>query len=134
MPVLELPFQLLYVSRLAADADSGVVAAVTAVSRPRNDACGISGALLFDGERFCQMLEGAETEIRALMARIELDPRHCRVMVLIASHCGVPRLTTRWRSGHCNDTALDVFEATPPASAEVALALFMSALAAAEID
>ena len=130
----EQPFQLLYVSTLAPDASDEVVAEIVAVSRPRNLACEISGALLFDGARFCQLLEGTETQVRLLMRSIEIDARHNNVNVLAASYCVLPRLLDRWVSGHCDTSDLNDFVGDSPVREEVALALFMSVLKNADLD
>ena len=81
----ETAFQLLYISKLAADCDFSVVKEIVEVARRSNPALGITGALLFDGERFCQLLEGGEAEVRGLMDRIAADARHTRVRVLHAA-------------------------------------------------
>lgn len=123
------PFQLRYVSRSASRIEDDTLAEIAAVSRQRNSPSGISGALLFDGQRFCQLLEGAEPPVRALMARIEDDPRHSMESIIAAEHFGLPRLTTHWRFGHCQPRTMDALAAAPLPKNEVALALFMSALA-----
>lgn len=123
------PFQLLYVSDLSPGTSDEVVAAIAIVSTQRNLASGISGALLFDGRRFCQLLEGAEPEVRSLMAQIMVDSRHCGVAVVAASHFGLPRLMTHWRLGCCSPEVLEPLASRPLAKGEVALALFMSAQA-----
>lgn len=91
-------FQLLYVSRLAPGCDFGVVKDIVAVARRYNAEHGITGALLFDGERFGQLLEGAEVDVRALMSRIARDPRHTDVQVLYAGQCLTARAMQRWAS------------------------------------
>lgn len=52
----------------------------------RND---ITGLLLFNGERFLQLLEGQEQAVRETFARISSDPRHRGVALLgtTASDC-----------------------------------------------
>ena len=49
--------RLLYVSDLAPTMPSTVVGQILRQSRERNHLLQLSGALLFDGERFCQLLE-----------------------------------------------------------------------------
>ena len=55
-----------------------------AVSRRNNERCGITGMLLYKERRFLQVLEGAEAAVRATYARIEQDPRHREVVLLIS--------------------------------------------------
>lgn len=100
-------FQLLYISRLVPAGDFRVVKKIVEVARRVNPARGISGALLFDGERFCQLLEGSEISVRGLMGRIKIDPRHASVRVLHAGASGDGFMTQRWASGYCDSHDLD---------------------------
>ena len=104
-------FQLLYVSHLAADCDFSVVKEIVDVARRSNPALDITGALLFDGERFCQLLEGGELAVRALMSRIEVDVRHTDVRVLHAAVTSAGLVMHRWASGYCDAHELDVIAA-----------------------
>ena len=56
---------------------------ILAASRTRNRRNGVTGMLLLENGRFLQALEGPEEEVRALMARIEQDPRHEHVRILV---------------------------------------------------
>lgn len=72
---------LLYVSqRLATDDD---IAAIVEVSRARNTALGVTGALVASRNWFAQILEGTSGAIDALMDSIGRDGRHRDVQVLI---------------------------------------------------
>lgn len=51
-------------------------------ARSRNDAQGITGALVYAEGVFLQILEGEGVQIQALMARIRRDVRHESVIVL----------------------------------------------------
>jgi hypothetical protein len=53
-------------------------------ARSNNKQAGITGALLLSGPWFVQTLEGDEALVRALLARIERDPRHDSVSLLDA--------------------------------------------------
>jgi len=76
------PFgQVFYVSRCVADPD-GIGPLAEAASR-RNAQRGLTGALLFTGGCFAQVLEGPADALQAMMARIEADPRHTDVRRLI---------------------------------------------------
>lgn len=68
--------QLVYMSRARGRWDEAQIASVQAISQERNEGCGITGLLLFDGTRFIQALEGPNSSVRATMARIASDPRH----------------------------------------------------------
>lgn len=124
-------FQLVYVSHLTPGMSDAAVATMAALARHRQRAVKISGGLLFDGHRFCELQKGSEADVSLSMTRINADGRHHRVSVSAAGHFGLPRLTTTWRLTCCKQEVLDPLHATPRATGNVALALFMSALAAA---
>ena len=128
------PFQLLYVSQIAGGFDFGIVKELVVVSRQRNPERGITGALLFDGERFCQLLEGAESDVRSLMDSIGRDPRHTDVRLLFAGQSLAGRSMHRWASGYCEPSALDVFEGVAGLRGRPALDAFMALLKSADVD
>ncbi len=55
---------------------------ICAVSRRRNEEQDVSGALLYSGQYFAQVLEGEETAVRVIMSSILRDERHLSVAVL----------------------------------------------------
>ncbi|WP_181008355.1 BLUF domain-containing protein [Sphingomonas montanisoli] len=69
---------LLYISTstLSADEASHEVARIVAVSRDFNATADITGALLFTGPHFAQILEGDEAPVAALLEKLHHDPRH----------------------------------------------------------
>ena len=75
-------YEVLYVSTLAPDQPLQVVAEIAAHARPANAAMDITGLLIFDGQRFCQQLEGSQKNVLSAMARICQDPRHVEVNVV----------------------------------------------------
>ena len=74
--------EILYCSTLAQQAPIRVVADIAGKARSANLQRGITGLLIFDGQHFCQQLEGDEQVLAALMARINDDPRHTDITVL----------------------------------------------------
>ena len=58
------------------------VASILAVSRTNNQQQGITGALLFNGVMFAQVLEGPLDSIETTYERIQCDPRHSDVVLL----------------------------------------------------
>lgn len=75
---------LLYISRsalLPSEAAKGVEQ-IVATSVTRNLTLGITGALLFTGEHFAQVLEGKGESVDILMADICRDQRHEDVLVV----------------------------------------------------
>ena len=75
-------YQVLYVSTLAPGQPLGVVAEIAAQARVANGQLDITGLLIFDGQRFCQQLEGPKKQVLKLIERIRNDPRHTKVEVL----------------------------------------------------
>ncbi len=75
---------LLYVSRstMAPETAAAAVADIIAVSRDRNPARGLTGALLFTGQHFAQVLEGPVAAVDQLMATVAADPRHDDLVVV----------------------------------------------------
>lgn len=71
-------FRLIYRSRscIPAAISNTELSQIFSVSRHNNTASGITGALMMHDNWFAQVLEGPEGEVRALYARIKLDPRH----------------------------------------------------------
>ena len=70
--------RLVYVSQselppLKAD---GEVERIVAISRRNNSALGITGALVFTGSRFAQVLEGSPSAVDGVHKRITADKRH----------------------------------------------------------
>jgi hypothetical protein len=73
--------QLFYASRsLAAPLQ---VESILTKSRQNNKRDGVTGALLFTGGYFAQVLEGEKADTLATMDRIWSDPRHENVKVLL---------------------------------------------------
>ena len=133
MAQAEAPFQLLYVSQLAPHCDFAVMTEVVAVARQRNAFLGLSGALLFDGERFCQLLEGDEATVRSMMSRIERDPRHTAVRVLHAASATADTVMRGWASGYCDAHDLDALDGAAAIGDAPPLDQFIAVLKRADI-
>jgi hypothetical protein len=127
-------YQAFYVSRLAPGSAYDVVNDIVSAARRANPERGITGALLFDGEYFGQLLEGREADVLALLKRIEADPRHTDVAIIFSGVTGAPRHTPAWRSGYCDAHQLDLFFSDASLRGTVALAFFMSILVNADVD
>lgn len=124
----------LYVSELAPAMPSNVVGQILRQSRERNQRLNLTGALLFDGEHFCQLLEGEPDTAQALMGRIASDPRHHGLKMLLDALSPVSRRMTQWLSGYSNHDAFDAIvnaAAIDPASA---LDAFMQVLKTSEVS
>ena len=80
MPV----FSLLYVSRALVHGPEAeaAVADIVNVARQRNGQLEVTGALLFTGAHFAQVLEGTHGAVKELMVSINRDPRHTEITVI----------------------------------------------------
>lgn len=127
-------FRILYVSQLANGRDFTTMKEISEVARIRNPESGISGALLFDGNRFCQLIEGPEQEVKALMVAIALDPRHTDVRLLSEAPATGGPITEGWVCGYCETHELDRFALDGGVHGQAALVAFASVLAAADTE
>ena len=82
MKISSALYEVLYVSTLAPDQPTAVVAEIAAKARQVNAELDVTGLLIFDGQRFCQQLEGPQKAVLKLIERIRNDPRHTKVEVL----------------------------------------------------
>lgn len=122
----ELPIQrFLYISRLAPTTPNSAVGLILRQARERNRAHGIGGALVFDGERFCQLLEGPPDSVDPLAASIERDPRHGSFHVLHNMTGTAPRLMPQMQTGYADPELLNRFDGHEPTDPEQAFAQFM---------
>lgn len=79
---------MIYVSESALPPEQAddEIAKIIAVSNARNQHMQVTGAFLFTGERFVQVLEGKEESVRQIMANVERDPRHRQIIILRQEH------------------------------------------------
>jgi hypothetical protein len=82
-------------SRIAADRRKAELGALFSAARSKNRRLDVTGALLISDDFFVQTLEGAETVVRRLYARISKDTRHERVS-LIDTRTVEDRVFARW--------------------------------------
>jgi hypothetical protein len=77
-------YALLYVSRVAVDADrlAWSLADIQTVSVARNTACNITGLLIATPHYFAQLIEGSRDGLDAVMARIRADSRHVDIKII----------------------------------------------------
>lgn len=75
-------YEVLYVSLLAPDRPLSAVAEIAGPARIANAALDITGLLIFDGQHFCQQLEGPKAAVLKLIERIRNDPRHLDMEVM----------------------------------------------------
>ena len=127
--------RVLYISRLVRGADFNTVRQIVATSRRHNPERGLTGVLLFDGERFSQLIEGPAGAVQTLMASIEADPRHTHVRTLLAEAGATVRPAMRtWVSGYCEANALEAFERDPTVTGRAALDAFNALLTESDLE
>lgn len=73
---------LIYVSTASHTMDAAEIAGLGTQASHNNVRCGVTGMLVHDGERFMQLLEGADRVVLATFARIKSDPRHGEIEVI----------------------------------------------------
>ena len=73
----------LYQSKLAPGADATCVAQIVKTARAFNEKAQITGILVFDGEFFCQYIEGPSSQVQNLVALLTGDPRHVNFTPLL---------------------------------------------------
>ena len=103
------PLHVVYISRLAPLRNSTVFGSICLLARARNIDWGISGVLLFDGERFLQWLCGPPARVSRLMRAIVADERHTDVRVLLETTLPATASAQLWRAGFVDADALDDF-------------------------
>lgn len=79
-------FQIVYASRNyvlgTREQINAEIASILEISRSNNARAGITGALLFNGNGFAQVLEGPMEAVEETYERIQCDPRHSDVVLL----------------------------------------------------
>ncbi len=75
-------FRTIYISSVRTAPDASVVADILSVSQSNNRRDGLTGLLIFDGQRFLQYIEGPEDRVRARIAKIRADWRHHALVIL----------------------------------------------------
>jgi hypothetical protein len=78
----DMIYKLIYVSSAWTLLDAADLAGLLGRARKHNAAHGITGLLVYCGGNFFQALEGPETDVSALLTKIERDPSHFDVKVI----------------------------------------------------
>ena len=126
--------RLLYVSDLAPGTRAGEVSRIVASSRRRNTADGLTGLLIFDGDRFCQYVEGPPAALEALRGRLDADARHVRMETLIDGAFAGPRRFSDWRLGYVHVVDTDDLDSLRGLQGEAAMAAFERLLPLLDVD
>ena len=75
-------FELIYTSESQAQNKARDVSDILASSERNNAVNSVTGLLLFDGERYIQILEGERASVGNLFTVISADPRHYNLELL----------------------------------------------------
>ncbi len=126
--------QVLYISQLAPGREYDTFTAVCRVARGRNGSLGAGGVLLFDGHRFCQLLQGPAEAVRMLMRDIAEDPRHERLAVLVDAPAAPGEIERHWWAGYCDAFELDVLDAALGVRGEAAIKKFRDIVSRADLS
>jgi hypothetical protein len=102
-------FSVLWLSQLSPLLHVSVVTQIWQSARERNQRLGLTGVMVFDGERFCEMLEGDAGDLEAVCRDVEFDTRHIGMRLLHAALVPEPRRMSDWRSGYCDGNELEIF-------------------------
>lgn len=96
-----MTYRLLYVSRsvLPVDEADGIVSSIVDVAQRRNARDAVTGALVFTGDAFAQVLEGRMPAVLRLMADIADDPRHADIEIVEQGHVPAPAFGD-WSMGY----------------------------------
>lgn len=125
--------EILYCSTLADQAPIRVVADIAAKARIANKQRDITGLLIFDGQHFCQQLEGDEQILTALMERISDDPRHTNVTVLHQSPLASRRFK-RFSLGYTPVEDVEALERLQRLRGESAVEAFVGLLESLDVE
>jgi hypothetical protein len=80
----EMSYELVFSSQRAEHLQLDSIREIVRHSRTRNQRMGVTGLMAFDGQQFCQLLEGGATILGWLADIIGRDSRHSHFKVLHA--------------------------------------------------
>lgn len=75
--------QCIYMSAATNPLDSDALKTLLSKARDDNERAGLSGMLLYAGGSFFQVLEGPARAVDAVYRRIQADPRHDSIVMLV---------------------------------------------------
>jgi hypothetical protein len=120
--------QLLLTGSLAAADPGRAVARWQRLARQATEQTEVSGALLFDGERWIALLEGGEDALAALGDPLQHGGAMGTAGPALRSACPTPRLCSGWRSGYVETPVIDLILHAIPTGIAPALAALLDAL------
>lgn len=94
--------RLIYCSIASEEVDFNSVGGILTQAVAKNNEKGITGMLVYDGEKFLQCIEGDKNEIDELYQKLTNDFRH-HTLHLIGEELDERRLFTQWNMGYLNN-------------------------------
>lgn len=100
---------IVYVSEATGSLDEVALLRLLQQARAEHQKAQLTGLLLYSEGRFLQVVEGPEAPVREFFARIEIDPRHCKLQKLADGPKAQPDFPT-WRMSFACATGSQVSE------------------------
>jgi hypothetical protein len=102
-------YQIVYCSKnriagSSSDIDTAI-GSILAGARATNKAADVSGALLFNGMAFAQVLEGSLSAVEQIFEKIQCDERHSNVVVLRNAEAP-ERIFSDWSMAYADPRAI----------------------------
>lgn len=132
MPATPL-HELMYVSTLAPGATLSVIPHIARNARNANKLLDITGLLVFDGERFCQQLEGGVKAVIKLFESISADVRHVNVQLVHQGPLAARRFQ-KFSMGYAPVEDVDVLGELERLDGAAAVAVFVRMVATVDMD
>lgn len=126
--------QFLYLSHLVSGVRYDVFAAICQVSRKRNAERSLTGVLLFDGHRFCQLLEGPQPSLAQVRQSIANDPRHEFMTTLVDRPQTGEAMLDVWQAGYCEADELDLLVGPERLDDDRTMAVFRAIVSRADLS
>ena len=121
----------LYTSQMTPDLDVHQIGQIVKQARELNAIQGITGMLVFDGERFAQYVEGPPEAVSQLAVKLAADPRHCDFYPLLSQSLTGGRRFAHWAMGYSDADMHDFdIQALNDMAADLALESFSAAAVA----
>jgi hypothetical protein len=132
-------YTFVYCSRAAEGVDDAEVNRLVEAAQRSNLTCGITGVLVFGSGVFFQWIEGPAAEVRRLMARLHVDPRHRDIVSLDQSEDKRERLYANWQmervgADDIRDVLQDALESAEDESNIAALKRILDHLATRSLE
>ncbi len=130
--------QFLYLSQMTPQANYRHLGDITQQATSLNRRDRIHAALLFDGYRFCQRVQGPAEAVGALLMRLHKDARHSGMRMLAdellqPGAVNWPVSTCPWLSGYCDALEFDAFDTGSALQGQAALEHFERILRHADL-